>query len=55
MKLDEFFQAVEYVDFPIEEEITLEKIEKLGPIVKFDETYYPEAMLKKLSKKKKLN
>ena len=33
-----------------EEEITLEKIEKLGPIVKFDKTYYPEAMLKKLSK-----
>ena len=32
------------------EEITLEKIEELGPIVKFDNTYYPEAMLKKLSK-----
>ena len=33
-----------------EEEITLKKIEKLGPIVKFDSTYYPEEMLKKLSK-----
>ena len=32
------------------EEITLEKIEELGPIVKFDSTYYPEEMLKKLSK-----
>lgn len=33
-----------------EEEITLKKIEKLGPIVKFDKTYYPESMNKELSK-----
>ena len=33
-----------------EEKITLKKIEKLGQIIKFDKTYYPEAMLKKLSK-----
>ena len=33
-----------------EEEITLKKIEELGKIVKFDNTYYPDAMLKKLSK-----
>ena len=34
----------------LDEEITLKKIEELGPIVKFDNTYYPETMLKKLSK-----
>ena len=28
------------------EEVTLEKIEELGEIVKFDESYYPESMLK---------
>ena len=33
-----------------EEKITLKKIEKLGQIIKFDKTYYPEAMYKKLSK-----
>ena len=33
-----------------EEEITLEKIEKLGQIVKFDKTYYPESMLKEFDK-----
>ena len=31
-----------------EEEITLKKIEELGQIVKFDNTYYPDSMLKKL-------
>ena len=29
------------------EEITLEKIEELGEIIKFDKSYYPEGMLKK--------
>ena len=29
------------------EEITLEKIEELGEIIKFDKSYYPEEMLKK--------
>ena len=29
------------------EEITLEKIEELGQIIKFDKSYYPEEMLKK--------
>ena len=33
-----------------EEEITLKKIEELGEIVKFDNTYFPDAMLKQLSK-----
>ena len=33
-----------------EEEITLEKIEKLGQIVKFDKTYYPESMFKEFDK-----
>ena len=33
-----------------EEEITLKKIEELGQIVKFDNTYYPDSMLKKLGK-----
>ena len=33
-----------------EEEITLKKIEELGQIVKFDNTYYPDQMLKKLGK-----
>ena len=33
-----------------EEEITLKKIEELGPIVKFDDKIYPDAMFKKLSK-----
>tara|TARA_Y100001970_G_scaffold271473_1_gene366809 strand:+ start:604 stop:1464 length:861 start_codon:yes stop_codon:yes gene_type:complete len=33
-----------------EEEITLKKIEGLGEIVKFDNTYFPDAMLKQLSK-----
>jgi len=33
-----------------EEEITLKKIEELGKIVKFDNTYYPNSMLKKLGK-----
>ena len=33
-----------------EEEITLKKIEELGEIVKFDNTYYPNTMLKKLGK-----
>ena len=32
------------------EEITLKKIEELGKIVKFDNTYYPDSMLKKLGK-----
>ena len=32
------------------EEITLKKLEELGQIIKFDDTYYPESMLKKLSK-----
>ena len=32
MKLDEFFQAVEYVDFPIEEEITLEDNEDFNDV-----------------------
>ena len=32
MKLDEFFQAVEYVDFPIEEEITLEDNEDFNEV-----------------------
>ncbi len=32
------------------EEITLKKIEELGKIVKFDDTYYPKNMLKELSK-----
>ena len=32
------------------EEITLKKIEELGEIIKFDNTYYPDAMLKQLSK-----
>ena len=34
----------------LEEEITLKKIEELGEIVKFDNTYFPDAMLKQLSK-----
>ena len=33
-----------------EEEITLKKIEELGQIVKFDNTYYPDSMLEKLGK-----
>ena len=33
-----------------EEEITLKKIEELGPIVKFDDKIYPDTMFKKLSK-----
>ena len=33
-----------------EEEITLEKIEELGQIVKFDNSYYPESMFKKFDK-----
>lgn len=33
-----------------EEEITLEKIEKFGPIVKFDKTYYPETLFKEFKK-----
>ena len=33
-----------------EEKITLKKIEELGQIVKFDNTYYPDSMLKKLGK-----
>ena len=33
-----------------EEEITLKKIEELGKIVKFDNKYYPDSMLKKLTK-----
>lgn len=33
-----------------EEEITLEKIEELGQIVKFDKTYYPETMFKEFDK-----
>ena len=33
-----------------EEEITLEKIEKLGQLVKFDKTYYPESMFKEFEK-----
>ena len=33
-----------------EEEITLKKIEELGQIVKFDNTYYPDSMLKQLGK-----
>ena len=33
-----------------EEEITLKKIEELGQIVKFDNTYYPDKMLKNLGK-----
>ena len=33
-----------------EEEITLKKIEELGQIVKFNNTYYPNSMLKKLGK-----
>ena len=32
------------------EEITLKKIEKLGQIVKFDKTYYPDSMSKVLTK-----
>ena len=32
------------------EEITLKKIEELGKIVKFDNTYYPDSMLEKLGK-----
>ena len=33
-----------------EEEITLEKIEKFGPIVQFDKTYYPETLFKEFKK-----
>ena len=33
-----------------EEEITFEKIEKLGQLVKFDKTYYPESMFKEFDK-----
>ena len=33
-----------------EEKITLKKIEELGQIVKFDNTYYPDSMLKDLGK-----
>ena len=32
MKLDEFFQAVEYVDFPIEDEITVEDHEEFNDV-----------------------
>ena len=31
------------------EEVTLEKIEELGEIVRFDESYYPESMLKEFT------
>ena len=31
------------------EEVTLEKIEELGEVVKFDESYYPESMLKEFT------
>ena len=33
------------------EEITLKKIEELGQIIKFDNTYYPDPMLKRVRKR----